>query len=69
MTKKGKKKKDKEPDICLQKAEIKTLLDEAREGGVCDTAADFIKKIDEEYEQPEKKKPLKDRIKKALKRK
>ena len=59
MKKKKKDKKGEEKKICLLKGQIKTLIDEAREGGTCENAADFIAKIDDEFEQPKEKKKKK----------
>lgn len=53
--KKKKDKKEEEETICLLKGQIKTLIDEAREGGVCVDAADFINEIDEEFKESKKK--------------
>lgn len=40
----------------MTKGQLKTVIDEAREGEVCDAAANLIKDIDEEFEEPKKKK-------------
>ena len=56
MGKKGKKKDEK---LCFTEGQIKTLLDEAREGDVCDAAADLIDEIDEKFKEPEEKKKKK----------
>ncbi len=54
MTKKKPSKK-KGKKICMTTGQIKTIIDEAREGGICDGAADLIVEIDEEFEKPKKK--------------
>lgn len=59
MTKKKASKKEEEEKICLLKGQIKTIIDEAREGGTCENAAAFITKIDEEFEEPKKKRKKK----------
>ncbi len=64
MKKKKKDKKEEEETICLLKGQIKTLIDEAREGGICVDAADFINEIDDEFEQPKEKKKKKKKKKK-----
>lgn len=64
MKKKKKKKEDKK--LCVTKGQLKTLLDEARGGEVCEAAADLIKEIDEEFEIP-KEIPLKKKKKKQQK--
>jgi len=51
-----KKKKKKVPGeqgkpICLTEGQIKTVLDQARGEEVCDAAADFIKGIDESFNE------------------
>ena len=51
-----KKKKEK---LCMDKGQLKTLLDEARDGDVCDAAKELIKEIDEEFNPPEKEKKKK----------
>ena len=51
--------KKKEEKLCMDKGQLKTLLDEARDGDVCDAAADLIKDIDKEFETPKKKKKKK----------
>lgn len=66
--KKKKDKKEKEKKICLLKGQIKTIIDEAREGGTCENAADFIAKIDDEFEQPNEKKKKKKKKKSFIDR-
>lgn len=48
--------KKKEKKLCMTKGQLKTIIDEVREGDVCDTAADLIKDIDEEFESAKKQK-------------
>lgn len=43
----------------MDKGQLKTLLDEARDGDVCDAAKELIKEIDEEFNPPEKEKKKK----------
>jgi len=54
--------------ICLTKGQLKTLFDEARGEETCDTAADFIQEIDEEFETSEGKKTKKKKKKSFIER-
>ncbi len=36
---------------CLQRGQLKNIVDEAREGGVCKNAADFIRGLDKEFDE------------------
>lgn len=39
---------------CLQRGQLKNLIDEARSGGVCKNAAAFIRDLDEEFDDNKK---------------
>jgi len=54
-------------NICMSESQIKTLLDEARNGNICDHARRFINSLDEKYGNAKSKSKLK--IKKKTKKK
>jgi len=40
---------DSDNNICMSESQIKTLLDEARNGNICDYARKFIDSLDKKY--------------------